>query len=116
MDLELMLSGNLLNRTLGLLKKNCRSTLAFDSNTAVEGNPFKDAVEKLLGHYLNGIMKNTADLSSKAMDFEVEVALLKKAKDQLSKAIEEASDIAKAVEKKLQDAKVALMKSTEENA
>ncbi|CDP00066.1 unnamed protein product [Coffea canephora] len=40
--------GNLLNRTLGLLKKNCRSTLAVDSAIAAEGNTFKDAVEMLV--------------------------------------------------------------------
>nr|XP_010939065.1 methionine--tRNA ligase, chloroplastic/mitochondrial isoform X2 [Elaeis guineensis] len=49
--------GNLLNRTLGLLKRNCQSTLAYDSSTAVEGNPFKDTVEKLVEkaryHYEN---------------------------------------------------------------
>ncbi|KAJ3673926.1 hypothetical protein LUZ60_005918 [Juncus effusus] len=38
--------GNLLNRTLGLLKKNCGSTLAFDSVEVVHGNPFKETVEK----------------------------------------------------------------------
>ncbi|XP_072972327.1 methionine--tRNA ligase, chloroplastic/mitochondrial [Typha angustifolia] len=49
--------GNLLNRTLGLLKKNCQSTLAFDSLTAAEDNSFRDAVEKLVErarfHYEN---------------------------------------------------------------
>ncbi|KAA8539441.1 hypothetical protein F0562_026133 [Nyssa sinensis] len=40
--------GNLLNRTLGLLKKNCQSTLAVDSIIAAEGNTFKDTVEKLV--------------------------------------------------------------------
>ncbi|KAM7492056.1 hypothetical protein LguiA_034977 [Lonicera macranthoides] len=40
--------GNLLNRTLGLLKKNCQSTLAMDSTVAAEGNAFKDTVEKLV--------------------------------------------------------------------
>ncbi|KAJ7971275.1 Methionine--tRNA ligase [Quillaja saponaria] len=40
--------GNLLNRTLGLLKKNCQSTLVVDSTTAAEGNAFKDNVEKLV--------------------------------------------------------------------
>lgn len=40
--------GNLLNRTLGLLKKNCQLTLAIDSNVAAEGNKFKAAVEKLV--------------------------------------------------------------------
>ncbi|KAK3034406.1 hypothetical protein RJ639_033677 [Escallonia herrerae] len=40
--------GNLLNRTLGLLKKNCKSTLAFDSAVAAEGNAFKENVEKLV--------------------------------------------------------------------
>ncbi|KAK8948614.1 hypothetical protein KSP39_PZI005035 [Platanthera zijinensis] len=39
--------GNLLNRTLGLLKKNCQSTLAFDSDSAAEMK-FKDTVEKLV--------------------------------------------------------------------
>ncbi|KVI06930.1 Aminoacyl-tRNA synthetase, class 1a, anticodon-binding [Cynara cardunculus var. scolymus] len=39
--------GNLLNRTLGLLKKNCQSTLVADSSIAAEGNAFKDSVEKL---------------------------------------------------------------------
>nr|XP_043618541.1 methionine--tRNA ligase, chloroplastic/mitochondrial [Erigeron canadensis] len=40
--------GNLLNRTLGLLKKNCQSTLVADSTVAAEGNVFKDTVEKLV--------------------------------------------------------------------
>lgn len=40
--------GNLLNRTLGLLKKNCQSTLVVDSDIAAEGNAFKDTVEKLV--------------------------------------------------------------------
>jgi methionyl-tRNA synthetase len=42
------LAGNLLNRTLGLLKKNCQSTLAVDSATAAEGSVFKDNVVKLV--------------------------------------------------------------------
>ncbi|KAI3897869.1 hypothetical protein MKX03_007087 [Papaver bracteatum] len=49
--------GNLLNRTLGLLKKNCNSTLIVDSVTAAEGTALKDTVEKLVGtakdHYEN---------------------------------------------------------------
>ncbi|XP_060212648.1 methionine--tRNA ligase, chloroplastic/mitochondrial [Lycium barbarum] len=49
--------GNLLNRTLGLLKKNCQSTLAVDSYVAAEGNKLKAAVEKLVEkarvHYQN---------------------------------------------------------------
>ncbi|CAI0411355.1 unnamed protein product [Linum tenue] len=40
--------GNLLNRTLGLLRKNCESTLVVDSATAAEGSAFKDTVEKLV--------------------------------------------------------------------
>ncbi|KAL4556867.1 hypothetical protein LXL04_035033 [Taraxacum kok-saghyz] len=41
--------GNLLNRTLGLLKKNCKSTLVVDSSVAaLEGNEFKDNVDKLV--------------------------------------------------------------------
>ncbi|KAG2325696.1 hypothetical protein Bca52824_008424 [Brassica carinata] len=40
--------GNLLNRTLGLLKKNCESTLVVDSTTAAEGILLKDTVEKLV--------------------------------------------------------------------
>ncbi|XP_021910413.1 methionine--tRNA ligase, chloroplastic/mitochondrial-like [Carica papaya] len=40
--------GNLLNRTLGLLKKNCQSTLVVDSASAAEGNPFRVTVEKLV--------------------------------------------------------------------
>ncbi|XVF23860.1 hypothetical protein REPUB_Repub13aG0076100 [Reevesia pubescens] len=40
--------GNLLNRTLGLLKKNCQSTLVADSAIAAEGEEFKDTVEKLV--------------------------------------------------------------------
>nr|CAB3496709.1 unnamed protein product [Digitaria exilis] len=39
--------GNLLNRTLGLLKKNCKSTLAFDSIAAADGIPFRENVENL---------------------------------------------------------------------
>ncbi|XP_048325687.2 methionine--tRNA ligase, chloroplastic/mitochondrial [Ziziphus jujuba] len=49
--------GNLLNRTLGLLKKNCQSTLVVDSSIAAEGTTFKDDVEKLVEkarvHYEN---------------------------------------------------------------
>ncbi|XP_020580261.1 methionine--tRNA ligase, chloroplastic/mitochondrial [Phalaenopsis equestris] len=49
--------GNLLNRTLGLLKKNCQSTLAVDSTIAAEGNMFKETVEILVNktkiHYEN---------------------------------------------------------------
>ncbi|XP_064968049.1 methionine--tRNA ligase, chloroplastic/mitochondrial-like isoform X2 [Musa acuminata AAA Group] len=49
--------GNLLNRTLGLLKKNCQSMLAFDSIIAAEGNSFKDSVDQLVEkakyHYEN---------------------------------------------------------------
>lgn len=40
--------GNLLNRTLGLLRKNCESTLIVDSTVAAEGSAFKDTVEKLV--------------------------------------------------------------------
>ncbi|XP_071709815.1 methionine--tRNA ligase, chloroplastic/mitochondrial [Rutidosis leptorrhynchoides] len=40
--------GNLLNRTLGLLKKNCQSTLVVDSSVAAEANDFKNTVEKLV--------------------------------------------------------------------
>ncbi|GAB2276594.1 Methionine--tRNA ligase, chloroplastic/mitochondrial [Dionaea muscipula] len=49
--------GNLLNRTLGLLKKNCQSILAVDSAVAAEGNAFKanvsNLVEKARIHYEN---------------------------------------------------------------
>ncbi|KAK6145292.1 hypothetical protein DH2020_022112 [Rehmannia glutinosa] len=49
--------GNLLNRTLGLLRKNCQSTIAVDSTIAAEQNAFKDTVEKLVEkarqHYEN---------------------------------------------------------------
>ncbi|KAL2996479.1 hypothetical protein AAZX31_10G274700 [Glycine max] len=45
--------GNLLNRTLGLLKKNCQSILVVDSTTAAEGNEFKDNVDKVRIHYEN---------------------------------------------------------------
>ncbi|KAL6498953.1 hypothetical protein OROGR_028131 [Orobanche gracilis] len=40
--------GNLLNRTLGLLRKNCLSTIAIDSTIAAEQDAFKDTVEKLV--------------------------------------------------------------------
>ncbi|CAN1170826.1 Methionine--tRNA ligase, chloroplastic/mitochondrial [Linum perenne] len=40
--------GNLLNRTLGLLKKNCQSTLVVDSVTAAEGSAIKTTVENLV--------------------------------------------------------------------
>lgn len=45
-------SGNLLNRTLGLLKKNCQSTLVTDSSIAAEGTTFKDSVEKLVNFFI----------------------------------------------------------------
>ncbi|KAL6571489.1 Methionine--tRNA ligase, chloroplastic/mitochondrial [Orobanche hederae] len=40
--------GNLLNRTLGLLRKNCLSTIAIDSTIAAEQDAFKDTVQKLV--------------------------------------------------------------------
>ncbi|CAD6210122.1 unnamed protein product [Miscanthus lutarioriparius] len=40
--------GNLLNRTLGLLKKNCKSKLAFDSIAAADGSLFRDNIENLV--------------------------------------------------------------------
>ncbi|CAH9076568.1 unnamed protein product [Cuscuta epithymum] len=40
--------GNLLSRVLGLLKKNCQSTLPFDSTVAAEGKSLKKTVEKLV--------------------------------------------------------------------
>uniref|UniRef100_A0A2P2JZW0 methionine--tRNA ligase n=1 Tax=Rhizophora mucronata TaxID=61149 RepID=A0A2P2JZW0_RHIMU len=40
--------GNLLNRTLGLLRKNCHSTLVVDSAIAADRNVFKDNVEELV--------------------------------------------------------------------
>lgn len=46
--INIFLAGNLLNRTLGLLKKNCQSTLVVDSISAAEGNPFQDTVDKLV--------------------------------------------------------------------
>ncbi|KAK4783443.1 hypothetical protein SAY86_007817 [Trapa natans] len=49
--------GNLLNRTLGLLKKNCQSTLVADSAVAAEGFALKEKVESLVksarSHYEN---------------------------------------------------------------
>ena len=54
-------------------------------------------------------------ISSKAVDFEVKVAILKKIKNQLLKAVRKASNRAEAVKKKFQDVEVALMKSVEEN-
>ena len=44
----MLFTGNLLNRTLGLLKKNCQSTLVVDSVVAGEGNTFKINVENLV--------------------------------------------------------------------
>lgn len=41
-------SGNLLNRTLGLLQKNCQSTLVADSAVAAEGIALKETVETLV--------------------------------------------------------------------
>ncbi|KAK1273913.1 hypothetical protein QJS04_geneDACA007923 [Acorus gramineus] len=49
--------GNLLNRTLGLLKKNCQSTLPVDSSIAAAENSLKETIEKLVDdtrlHYEN---------------------------------------------------------------
>ncbi|EHA8589782.1 hypothetical protein COCNU_scaffold012362G000010 [Cocos nucifera] len=57
-----------------------------------------------LAHYLNGFIENSVDLSDKAIRFEVESIILKRTKDQLSKAIGEASDRAEAAERKAKDA------------
>lgn len=57
--------GNLLNRTLGLLKKNCNSMLAFDSVAAADGNSFKDNVEKLVdkakNHYEHLLLSSACE-------------------------------------------------------
>lgn len=49
--------GNLLNRTLGLLRRYCQSTLTVDSISAAKYNPFKehvmDLVEKARLNYMN---------------------------------------------------------------
>ncbi|RCV45983.1 hypothetical protein SEVIR_9G500300v4 [Setaria viridis] len=57
--------GNLLNRTLGLLKKNCKSTLAVDSIAAVDGVPFRENVENLVDkakhHYENLLLSSACE-------------------------------------------------------
>ncbi|TVU47984.1 hypothetical protein EJB05_07602, partial [Eragrostis curvula] len=57
--------GNLLNRTLGLLKKNCKSTLAFDSIAAADGVSFRDNVENLVDkakyHYENLLLSSACE-------------------------------------------------------
>lgn len=55
--------GNLLNRTLGLLKKNCKSTLAFDSIDASDGGSFRENVENLVDkarHHYENLMLSSA--------------------------------------------------------
>ena len=47
--------GNLLNRTLGLLKKNCKSTLVFDSIAAADGVPLRENVENLVSTSVTGV-------------------------------------------------------------
>lgn len=59
-----ILAGNLLNRTLGLLKKNCQSILVADSATAAEGNAFKDNVENLVRPLINYISKSIYSICS----------------------------------------------------
>lgn len=59
-SIMLLNAGNLLNRTLGLLRKNCQSTLVVDSATATEGTAFKDTVEKLVNLLeVHNIMRNS---------------------------------------------------------
>ncbi|KAM0936711.1 putative methionine--tRNA ligase [Dioscorea sansibarensis] len=57
--------GNLLNRTLGLLKKNCQSTLDVDSTAAAEGNSLRDTIEKLVEkariHYENLLISSACE-------------------------------------------------------
>ncbi|KAL8516284.1 hypothetical protein ACS0TY_014805 [Phlomoides rotata] len=57
--------GNLLNRTLGLLRKNCQSTITVDSTIAAQGNALKDTVEKLVEkarqHYENLELSSACD-------------------------------------------------------
>jgi len=68
------LAGNLLNRTLGLLKKNCQSTLAVDSTMAAEGNAFKDNVARLVKSLGNSNISVISILNFKAcllQQFEV---------------------------------------------
>ncbi|EER92662.1 methionine--tRNA ligase, chloroplastic/mitochondrial [Sorghum bicolor] len=57
--------GNLLNRTLGLLKKNCKSKLAFDSIAAADGGLFRDNIENLVDkakhHYENLLLSSACE-------------------------------------------------------
>ncbi|KAK3150826.1 hypothetical protein QOZ80_3AG0238300 [Eleusine coracana subsp. coracana] len=57
--------GNLLNRTLGLLKKNCNSMLAFDSIAAADGVSFRENVENLVDkamqHYANLLLSSACE-------------------------------------------------------
>lgn len=48
LSLNFPFPGNLLNRTLGLLRKNCQSTLVVDSAGAAEGTALKETVETLV--------------------------------------------------------------------
>ncbi|GJN30665.1 hypothetical protein PR202_gb18990 [Eleusine coracana subsp. coracana] len=61
----LILKGNLLNRTLGLLKKNCNSTLAFDSIAAADAVSFRENVENLVDkamqHYANLLLSSACE-------------------------------------------------------
>ncbi|KAF6165073.1 hypothetical protein GIB67_000657 [Kingdonia uniflora] len=57
--------GNLLNRTLGLLKKNCASTLAVDSIIAAQGNTLKDTVETL--NHRNSILLKKCKVKTEYM-------------------------------------------------
>ncbi|KAG1368385.1 hypothetical protein COCNU_14G008530 [Cocos nucifera] len=103
--------------------------------TAVDGTPFTEGAEIFktvsggtskavlgkesvieLANYLNGFIKNTVDLSDKATRFEVEVTILKRTKDQLSKVSGKTFDRTEATKKKAQDAEAALMRVAEENA
>ncbi|KAG1348193.1 hypothetical protein COCNU_06G020220 [Cocos nucifera] len=69
-----------------------------------------------LAHYLNGFMERTSKLSFEATRYKIEAKMLKVAKDRASEEAEEASIRIEATEKRAQDAKIVLVKSTEENS
>ena len=68
-----------------------------------------------LAYYLIRFIENTVDLSDRIAKFEIEIMILKKAKDELLKVVGETSNRAEVIKKKIQDAEAVLKKFVEEN-
>ena len=67
-------------------------------------------------HYLNGYIESSYELAKKMKKSRLEVKMLKRAKEKAEKEVGEVSMKADTIERRAEDAEVALRKTVEENS